>query len=204
MIVVKPDDSSAVLKGSAQADAYVMGHGNTKLAVLRKEDLSAAEGFILVDLSDTTNFPHTETDKIRLYSITISAEKASDGQFRMLFGVITEVDDTNGSTAWLFSVELLTVHNPTDSTDRFFGQLKWPNGLDLEVDAANDKLYNVITNDGDDGQTTWQTDENLDSPVGDASSPAGDGDLVMYLEEPAGAGTISFSIAVEYTTEASA
>jgi len=200
VIVEKPNGNNDVLHGSTGADGYVMGHGVTKVAVLREEDIAAAEAFVLVDLSDTTNFPHTETGRIRVYSLSITAEKAGDGQFVLLIGVITEVDATDGSTKWFLVVDDEMVLNPTDSTDRIIVQFSWPNGLDLEVSAG--AALNLISNDGHTGSVIWQTDVNLDSPVGATSSPPGAGDLVLYVEEPGGTGTISFTITVEYTTEA--
>lgn len=199
-IVKNPSDNYVAQEGNANGDAFVMGHGNTVVATLVKEDLAADEGFILVDLSDTTNFPHSETGKIRIYTIDIEYEVKADGQFILYVGTIIEVDATDGSTKWLFAVDAETVSNPTDSTDRRHIRYHWPGGIDLEVSAG--AMVNLISNVGDTNDVTWQTDVNLDSPVGDTSSPSGAGDLVAFLDETGGTGTFDFSITVEYITEA--
>jgi len=198
-IVKKPDNCSEVQGGNINADAYVMPHGDTKLAILRKADIADDEYFVLVDLSDSTQFPHTETGKIRLYSITLTSEKATDGQFIFYFGVIIEVDGTDGSTKHILVVDLESVLNPTDSTDRFVYQFKWDGGIDLEVSAG--AMVNVVSNGGETDDVEWNTGSALDSPVGDTSNAPGAGDLVLFVDETGGSGTVSFTVTVEYTTE---
>lgn len=199
-IVRKPDGLDEVMAGNAQADGYIQGHGDTKVVVLSKAALSADEGFVLIDLSDAVTFPHTETGKIRLYSIKLVTERQTDGAYIVYIGVITEIDATDGSTAWLLAIYLETVDNPTDSTDRRAFIFDWPNGLDLEVSAG--VLVNMLSNVGHAGDATWQTDTPLDSPAGDTTQSPGAGDLVMYVDETGGAGTISLTATVEYITEA--
>jgi len=201
-VVLKSDGNGAMQAANLNADAYVQGRGNTKFAFLRKVDLAATEAFVLVDLSDTGSFPHTETGRIRLYSLTLSIEKETDGQYLLKFGVITEVDATNGSAYWFYIVDDEYIGNPTDSTDRLAQKLTWDGGIDLEIDTVGEIFENIISNTEMADDVAWQTDVSLDSPKGDTQSPPGVGDLVMYLEETAGAGTISFSVLVEYITEA--
>lgn len=201
-LVNKPDGDKEIQAGNANADAYVQGRGNTKFASLVKADLAADEGFVIIDLSDTTQFPHTETGRIRLYSLKVNGEKASDGQYIVYFGVITELDADNGSTKWFLGLNLEAVNNPTDSTDRFSFEFEWPYGLDLEVDSDNDKPYNFVSNAGHSGDTTWQNDTALDSSVADTDAIPNDGDLVMFVDETGGSGTISISVLAEYITEA--
>ena len=201
MLVRKPDNDLIAWEGNANGDGYVMGHGDTFVATLIKTtSLTADEGFVLVDLSDTTNFPHTETGKIRLYGLEINTTIDTDGRFILYIGVITEVDDTNGSTNWLLALILEAVDNPTDSSDRRTFHFRWPNGLDLEVSGG--AMVNLISNVGHSGDTTWQTDTDLDSPAGDTTSPPGAGDLVAYLDETTDGGGLKFSMTVEYVTEA--
>lgn len=201
MVVLKDDGDGAIQAANNNADAYTQGRGNTVFAFFRKIDLAATEPFVLVDLSDTTAFPHTETGRIRLYSLTLSIEKETDGQYLLKFGVITEVDATNGSAYWFFILDDEYVANPTDSTDRLTKKLTWPGGIDLEIDTVNEIFYHIISNTEMADDVAWQTDVALDSPKGDTQSAPGVGDLVLYLEEMAGAGTISFSVLVEYITE---
>lgn len=209
MTTVKTSDGSAsqevvneliARRGNRWGDAYVMGHGDTFAAMLEEAALAADQGMILVDLSDTVNFPHTETGKIRLYRLDINIERKTTGQFIIYIGVIIEVDATNGSTKWLLVLHEETDDNATDDTAARHFSYHWPKGLDLEVSAG--AMVNLISNVGDTDDVVWQTDVNLDSPAGAAASPSGTGDLVMFVDETADGGTLSICVTAEYITEA--
>jgi hypothetical protein len=185
------------VRGSRYGDQYSMGHGDTVVATLISENIAADQGFILVDLTDTANFPHTETGKIRLYSLTIDVQTDTSGDFIIYIGTIIEVDATDGSTTWLLGLLCQWDDNPTDGTAHRQYFFNWEKGLDLEVSGG--AMVNVISNAGDAADVVWQTDVNLDSPVGAASSPSGTGDLCMFADRTAG--NLDISVTVEYITE---
>ena len=191
-------------QGNENGDLYTQGHGNTKLAVLRDTAVTTDEGYVLVDLSDTTNFKHTLTGRIRLYSLTLTAELESDGtgKGRLYIGVVTEVDDANGSVDWFLVIDMQTFANADDDSTRFQPPpWTWPNGLDLEVDGALESCKNLLTATKDSGTTTWQTDTALGSPYSIGSAP-GQGDLVVFWDETADGASLDFCILAEYITEA--
>ena len=84
-------------------------------AVLGAEAVAASTGYVLVDLSDTTNYPHSETNEAHLLGLTLSAETHSVGVFDIWVGVITEVDASNGTAYWLhcfhIQKQLIARHN---------------------------------------------------------------------------------------------
>jgi hypothetical protein len=212
MAVVKTTDGSASQeavnelipqRSNRYGDAYVQGHADSFIAVLEKPDLATDEGFILIDLSDTVNFPHSETGKIRVYTIDINLERgeaAASGEYLVYIGTIIEVDATDGSTNWLLVLHEEVDDEATDNIASRHFRYHWDGGVDLEV--VSGAMVNLISNVGDSGQTTWQTDVSLDSPVGDASSPSGVGDLCMWVDESGGTGSLSICVTVEYITEA--
>jgi len=199
------DSSGSIVsqRGDEEGSGFVLPHGNVKLAVLDKSAaaLTADEGFVLVDLSDTSNFPHNDaqTGKLRLYRVEVDVEKDTSGQAVLYIGVITEVDASDGSTAWIDVIPLLTDRDGTDDED-WRHIVREYYGLDLEVDGVNDKMYNVLSNSGHSGDATWKTGTSLDSPVGDTQSAPGDGDLVAYLDHTGG--NIYLVIKAFYRTEA--
>lgn len=196
------DDTLVPQRANRYADAYVMGHGDTFWATLEKPDLAADEGFVLVDLSDNVNFPHTETGKIRLYRLDVDIERgenAASGEYIVYIGVITEVDATDGSTNWILVMHEETDAESTDDVARSFRSYKWDEGLDLEISGG--ALVMGVSNVGHSGDATWQTDVTLDSPIGDTSNAPGAGDLVMYVDETGGTGSISICVTVQYITE---
>ena len=187
-------------RGNRFGDTFAMGHGNIKQATLIKLALAATEAFVLVDLSDVANFPHSETGKIRLYGLTADLQTEATGVYIVYVGTIIEVDADNGSTDWLLALLVQTDDNPTDDDGHRQYRISWPEGVDLEVEGG--AMVNTISNDGHSGNAAWQTDVALDSPRGDGLSAPGPGDLVMYVEETGGTGTISLSVTADYISEA--
>jgi len=175
------------------------------LAVLQIEAVAESTAYVLVDLSDTTNYSHNQSNAIVLKNIALSTEKAGDGVYDVWVGVITEVDASNGTAKWIHCFHLEHVANSTDSTDRFAQQLFFDD-LDLKVNAVtagSEFLENVTSNISLAGSTVFQTDVGLGSPAGAAGSTTGKpgaGDLVMYVEEVSGTGTLDFCVSVSYDT----
>ena len=167
------------------------------VASLGAEAVSASTAYVLVDLSDSTNFPHNHTGYILLKSLRLHAEKASDGVYDVWVGVITEVDASNGTADWLHVFHLEHIaNNSAETTDRFAQQVFFgPANLEIVSGA----LTHVVTNQQQAGNTNWQTDANLTSPVG-ATTKSGVGDLVVWVEEVSGTGTLDFILSADYET----
>ncbi len=188
-----------------KAGSSVIAKHAPYLAVLQAEAVAASTAYVLVDLSDSTNFRHFSTNAIVLKSIALSSEKASDGVFDVWVGVITEVDATNGTADWIHVFHLEAVGNATDSTDRFAQKLDF-HDLDLYVNAdtaGSEYILGVTTGIQQAGNTNWQTDTGLGSPAGSsggATGKPGAGDLVVWVEEVSDTGTIDFMISAEYDT----
>lgn len=157
----------------------------------------------------TTN-PDT-TSKYAIYSaplsvnvlhIDLEAEKATDGAYDIWVGVVRENDATNGSADWIHCFHLEASGNPTDSTDRFTRNVDYtcqgvnPGGLDCTV--VDDRLiYMRGPSSGD--QTALQNDAgDLGSAAGGTSKSAVAGDLVVWVEEASGAGTIDLALTCQY------
>ncbi len=169
------------------------------------EAVSGSTAYVLVDLSDITNFPHKATTALHLMGLILHAEKASDGVYDIWVGVITEVDATNGTAEWIHVYHLEASGNPTDSTDRFAQAIDFslgghnPNGINLRITGGSS--LHLATNQSQAGHVNWQTDTGLASPVGGAGGATGKpgaGDLVVWVEEVSGSGTIDFIISAIY------
>lgn len=176
-----------------------------KTAVMDYQAIAASTGYVLVDLSDTTNYPHEVTGHIEVLGFSLSAEKAGDGVYDFWFGVITEVDASNGSADWFKLVHFQTNLNFTDSTDRLDVEADFtlggsnPNGINCLVVA--EALPHMITNVTQNGNSTWQNDTGLGSPAGAAAGATGKpgaGDIVLWVEEVSGSGTVDFCITLFY------
>ena len=174
--------------------------------VLQAEAVDASTAYVLVDLSDTTNYRHTQTGAVEVLGMILSTEKASDGVYDLWFGVISEVDASNGSADWYQCIHLQASGNSTDSTDRFAAQYDYtcggvnPKGINCDV-TSGEVTLGFVTNITQDGSTTWKTGTGLASPAGAAGGATGKpgaGDVVMWCEEVTNGGTIDFCITLFY------
>jgi len=143
--------------------------------------------YVLVDLSDTTNFPHANTNHIVLRGLNVVTGNAN---FDVYIGVVVENDATDGTAHWLYYSRGVTSES-----------YRVPeHGIDLTVDATNKRLRFVRTNSTQADSVNWQNDTNRVSPVGSATKP-GVGDLVLWLDETAGTETVTGRVDVYYDTE---
>lgn len=165
--------------------SIVVGHKETFIVHLDAESIGAPEGFMLVDLSDTGNWPHTNTGHIILEWMTINVNPATAFRGDVEIGFLDNVDATNGDLRIIHDF-----HFDQQAAEFSMAVMHDNHGLDLEISKwfgptnANDVL--------------WQTDVNLDGPDGANSYPSGDGDLVMSIVQTAGATDVGISIG--YTT----
>lgn len=163
----------------------VPGNFDVEVSHLDAEDISVTTGFMLVDLSDTTNWPHDDTGHIDVVFFILSTDPSSNFAGDIELGFLTNVDATNGDLNELFELHL---EKQSDSVAIPFNYGAF--GIALEADHF---FGPVIAND-----TTWQTDVNLQGPDGNTSFPSGNGDLVMKITRTAG--DISVSITIGYRT----
>lgn len=131
----------------------------------------------------------------------MNAEKAADGIYDLFVGVVVENDGTDGSVQWVHVFHLQAVGNPTDSTDRFAQNVDFTlggrnrEGINCAVVAG--ALTRFAGNQVQDNNANWQNDTDRVSPVGSTTKP-GVGDLVAWVEEVGGTGTMDFSLTAIY------
>jgi len=165
--------------------------------VLSDKAVAATKRYLLVDLSDTTNYPHSAGDWIELLGLDIQLNQAGAGQWDMKVGLVTENDATNGSVYW-FAVYILSAAGAIAKTLAFTDP-KTGTGLPMKI--TSDKPENWVTNDSDLASANWDNAvANLTDPLGNANKSPGAGDLVMELTEVSGTTTIDISIRTEYRT----
>ena len=163
----------------------VPGNFDVEVIHLDAEDISATAGFMLVDLSDTTNWPHTATGHIDILFFIVATDPSSNFAGDIEVGVLSSVDATDGDLHEVFELHL---EKQSDSAALAFNYGAFGTALETA------HFFGPITaND-----TTWQTDVDLQGPSGATSFPSGAGDLVMKIVQTAG--DISVSITVGYRT----
>lgn len=151
---------------------------------------TVSEAAELVDLDDTTNFPHSNTDSVWVRRVTIDAIVTS-GSVLAYLGVVTENDDTDGSVKWLGKKKIDS--NGQYVFDFYTGD---PRGLCLSLSSG--VLDYIASSHGDTDDAAWANTVNLISPVGTSNPEAGD--LVMKFSPDASC-DITVSIATLYSAE---
>lgn len=167
------------------------------------EGLTASARYILVDLSDTSGYPHNDANGIRLYRITGNFERR-EGGWDIRFGLVLENDATNGTAQWFY---LLHMENDDQATDdHAFRQVD----IDFAVGDEGFQLMRIASNASQrtvsstaSGDQTWLQNDagDMADAQGSTTKSAGAGDLVMEVEEVADTGTFDFSVTVLYSTE---
>jgi len=182
-----PGDVTTVTNEGVTSISTVPGNFDVEVVHLDAQDIALTQGFMLVDLSDTTNWPHTNTGHIDLLFIIITTDPSATFSGDIEIGFLSNVDGTDGDLN-----EILEIHLEKKPEPQVLNLNYGAFGIALETDH----VFGPITaND-----TRWQTDVDLDGPDGNNSFPSGNGDLVMLITR--GQSDISVSITIGYRTVA--
>lgn len=179
--------------------------GRVYCAVLNVEAVATSTYYILVDRSDTTYYDHPSgVSSFNVLALDVESEKATDGAYDVFVGVVLENDATNGTATWFHVFHLEASGNSTDSTDRFSRHVPFTceglneRGLDTTI-VSNATPY--ITGPASGDLTALQNDAANLASAGDATAnkSAGAGDIIVYVEEVSGAGTIDLALTCLYS-----
>jgi hypothetical protein len=149
---------------------------------------STTTAYMLVDLSDTTNWKHTNTGKIILKYLVVEIDPGTTFSGQVAFCYLKNVDATNGDCVDVFNVDMrrsanLLVENINFGSHGF---------------QCSD-TYHFGATDAD--NVLYQTDVNLQGPDGNTSYPSGDGDLILVISgADTGNGAVNVSVTIGYET----
>ena len=157
---------------------------------LNAADVASTTRYVLVDKSDTSGFPHSADEPLRLDKLIIHADKAAAaGAWVIRIGVVEEVDASNGSVTFFVVIPLQDIQSIISVID--LSTIK-RDGWSMEESTAH-----MVGSSDVDGSTDWQNDVNLTNPAGTTGAP-GAGDIVVEVVEVDGTTTLTFSITAEY------
>jgi hypothetical protein len=175
-----------ITKDGRTSQFVASGFTDTHTVHLDTGQVSATttQGFMLVDLSDTTNWTHSNTGHINVEYLMIEIDPDASFVGEIKLGFLTNVDGTDGDFNDIFNIDMrrkadLLVHTID------FGS----HGLDCET---NHHFGPVTAN-----STLYQTDVNLQGPDGATSYPSGNGDLVLQVGVTAGSVNVSMTVGYE-------
>lgn len=178
-------------------DVTVRVHYN--LAVAAATTSTAA---VIIDLSDTTNWPHKmysgSVGFLSISTIRAEVDKVAASTFTLKIGVVTAVDTSTGSVKWFATCSnALNVSN-TNNVPMIFTNNQL-NDLKVIAPTPNSGLDGttpfLLSSDVTSGSTIYQTDVPLPSPVAGGSTAPGIGDIVMsYTKDATNANNVTIDL----------
>ncbi len=175
---------TAAVKRHDRISTYVIdGFADSQTVHLDSGSVELQKAFMLVDISDTTNWKHTNTDHIIIRNILIQVDPDATFLGEVNIGFLTNVDGDNGDFNTIVDIDL------AKKSDLIVENLKFAGGFHCQSSSHFGPI--------DANSTLFQTDVNLAGPNGATSFPSGNGDLVMVIERSAGAVDVSITLIYE-------
>ena len=167
-----------------------MGYTNTQTVHMDVSTSSTLIAYMLVDLSDTTNWKHSNTGEIIIEYIMLEVDPDTNFAGEVKIGYLTNVDGTDGDFNQILDIDMRRKANLFAEVIDFGSH-----GLHC---ADSSHFGPIIAN-----STLFQTDVNLGGPddYTTLAYPSGDGDLVMIVDGD-GTNTVNVSITIGYETAA--
>lgn len=173
-----------ITKGGRTSLYLAQGFADTDIVHFDIQNVQAQTAYMIVDLSDTTNWPHTKTGYITIEYLILEVDPDSSYAGEVKLGFLSNVDVDNGDFHQIIDIDMARQSALLVETIDFGSH-----GMDLE----KAHWFGPTTADS----TLFQTDTSLKGPDGNTSYPAGDGDLVLIIERTAGAVDVSLTIGYE-------
>jgi len=163
--------------------AVVPGHHVMNVVHLDTGAIAATEGFMLVDLSDTTDWPHTEVGNIDLCWVHGAIDPDAAFVGTLVIGYLLDVGAADGDFHHILGVSFVRKSDIWVANFDFGGDFG-------HVGCVDGGVYGET----DGGDVTWRTaGADITGPAGD-THPCGNGDLVAKLTVSAGNVSGSFTI----------
>jgi len=151
---------------------------------------TASTSTILIDLSDTTNYPHKRTTSIDISHINISLDKASTSSGTLKIGVITAISATNADVSFFSGIDF------ANATETYIERKEDIVPSTIRTLVKGGSVSFILTNDTSLADTAFQTDVLLDTAAGGTANPA-IGDIVVQVTRT-GTELLSFNIQALY------
>ncbi len=165
---------------------FVPGHVDIEVVHIDIEQSAASTtGYMVIDLSDTTNWPHSTTGHIDIAYIIINVNPTATFVGDIELGFLSAVDGTNGDFNGIMEIHM------DKKQDSIFEMMNF-GAFEMSLELAH------WFGPTDANETLWQTDVSLAGPDGNTSFPSGNGDLVMKVT--AATSDIAVGLTVGYRT----
>ena len=162
----------------------VFGFAATQTVHLDTGAVATQTAFMLIDISDTTNWKHTNTDHIIIRHILIEVDPDANYLGEIKIGFLDNVDATNGEFHQIIDFDMAKKSNLAIEDLLFTGGFHCQNPTHFGPHPTS---------------ALFQTDVDLGGPDDPSTItyPSGNGDLVMIVERSAGEVGVSVTIIYE-------
>ena len=164
----------------------VNGFAATQTVHLDTGSVATQTAFMLIDISDTTNWKHTNTDHIIIRHLLLEVDPDSSYLGEVKIGFLSSVDGDNGDFNQIIDFDMAKKSDLAIEDLTFTGGFHCQTSTHFGPVLANSALF--------------QTDVTLGGPdvPGTPAYASGAGDLVMLVERSAG--TVDVSVTIIYET----
>lgn len=188
---------------TSRAALFTAGSANDRVVTVVSSAtvaaLTTSTYTILVDLSDTTNWPHKKTREINIVGLKVFVDKVAASTGSVKIGVMNMVNASTGSVTWFYNQSWIKNVSNTGNhnfMDYSFSPIK--TRVEGGLAGTDGTTPYLLSNDKISQSTVFQTDVNLPTLVG--QSPPGRGDIIVQYQNPDAANTIFVYIEMQYYT----
>ena len=163
------------------------GHGDIHFHV---DNVSASETYILVDMSDTTNYPHTSATVLHIDSLYYAVEGDTNADYAIDFYFLEDVDGSDGDAYMWFSI---TGNKTAGNTVSRY--IDWSgSGPIMKSSTGGTKPSSNKVSLAD---TDYSSADNYKSThnMAVANTPCGSGDIVLKITRTAGSFNLILNLA---------
>lgn len=149
---------------------------NAVQVIYTSPGITTSTAAIIIDLSDTTNWPHKQTGSIDIATIWVDFDKIGTSTCTVKIGVVTAVDSSSGTVTyfWVANSTMNHVSTPGVNSPELNGLIR------AKVSSAGTTPF-ILSNNKHTSSTLYQTDVTLPTANGTYVVPAA-GDIVLFVD----------------------
>ena len=147
--IIGPSGSKVSVDDNGHIDVVSHSHPEGGIIHFVSGDVTSNTDFILLDISDTTNYPHLYTGAAHVGWITFETDTSSSANYHLQFGFIDNVDGTNGD---FHEIHRISATQKDGLSGQYFFPMN-PEGIFCKagkylssVNSLNDTSFNTATN----------------------------------------------------------
>lgn len=187
---------ASLLMSCAGAHAYEASRDVYEVRYKLSVAANTSTAAVVIDLSDTTNWPHRRRGSLIVQDIQVKVDKVTASSCTVKLGVVSFVNDSSGTVKWFYGVE--QAKNVGDAYNWVATNgMTYYNLLVQPVVDQSGATPLILTNDVTTQSTVYQRDVPLPSPSSVMAAP-GVGDCVISVANSDATNSVDVYLEVHY------